>query len=100
MVSSREVAPGIIAVEYQIPGGKVRTKTVYDPARYTDAQMADLASQAATRAVKEFQITGNTEQRVKVGGVTFYVPITVPTKNISPKNPSVPRIPTAYPTTP
>ena len=98
-----EVAPdsGIYQVRYQLPGGTEKTKTVYDPAKFSDTQMANMASEAAGRAAIEYQRTGIDRQVVNVNGVDFFVPIRVP-KNpagrpFSPNNPAQPYVPTAYP---
>ncbi|WP_217900186.1 hemagglutinin repeat-containing protein [Noviherbaspirillum humi] len=87
-----ELAPGIYQVEYQLPGGKVQPKTVYDPAVYSDAKMADMASEAASRAIVQWGINKNPIQNVEVGGVTFRVPISIKSGNAS--------IPTAFPIDP
>jgi hypothetical protein len=102
ILSKTEVAPGIgiYQIEYQLPGGKVQPKTVYDPARYSDAQMAEMASEAAAKGLMQYQLTGVEEQFVKVGGVVFRVPIAVQGKNFSPAKPAQPYVPTAYPVDP
>jgi Bacterial EndoU nuclease len=99
-LSRSEIAPGIYQIEYQLPGGKVQPKTVYDPAKYSDVQMSDMASEAASKGLIRYQLTGIDEQFVKVGDVTFRVPIAIPGKNFSPTNPAKPYVPTAYPVAP
>jgi hypothetical protein len=100
VTSRREVAPGIWELTYQLPGGKEQPKTVYDPARYSDTQMANMANEAAARGLMQYQVTGNREQVVVVNGVTFFVPIRVPGKNVGPASPAQPYVPTAYPIDP
>ena len=91
----REVAPGIYQVEYRLPGtrhGEVETKTVYDPAKYSDAQMASMANEAVGRAVYQWNKTGTKVpdiQFVEVNGIKFEVPISVYKKQVY--------VPTAYP---
>jgi filamentous hemagglutinin len=98
--SSTEVAPGIYDIKYQLPNGKEQTKTVYGPAKYSDQQMTNMASEAAAKGLMQYQLTGNPRQFVTVGEVTFFVPIRIPGKNFTPDNPAQPYVPTAYPTDP
>ena len=78
----KEVAPGIYQVEYRLPGtrqGETKTKTVYDPAMYTDTQMATMANDAVGRAIYQWNKEGTGKvpdvQFVTVNGVKFEVPI-------------------------
>lgn len=89
MVSKVETSPGIYEVQYQLPGAKKpATKTIYNSSVYPD--MPNMASQAANKALTQYQLTGNTSQTVIVNGVEFAVPIRV--------TPGVPpSVPTAYP---
>jgi hypothetical protein len=80
MVAKTEIAPGVYEISYQLPKGANRTpetKTVYDPAVYSDAQMNGMASEAAARAQIQFQVTGEPEQYVKVGDIWFFAPVKV-----------------------
>jgi filamentous hemagglutinin len=90
----KEVAPGIYQVEYRLPGtrqGETKTKTVYDPAMYTDAQMATMANDAAARAIYQWNRGGGVTnvEFVMVNGVKFEVPIS--------QYKGKPYIPTAFP---
>lgn len=80
-------------MEYRLPGttGKNEFKTVYDPTKYSDAQMASMANEAVGRAVYQWNATGglSTKEFVTVNGVTFEVPIR--------KFKGQPYVPTAYP---
>ena len=77
--SPKEVAPGIYKVEYRMPGtvGENRKKTVYDPAKYSDAQMASMANEAVGRAIYHWKAGGGVSNKefVTVNGVKFEVPI-------------------------
>jgi filamentous hemagglutinin len=78
--SPKEVAPGIYQVEYRLPGtaqNKVETKTIYDPAKYTDVQMASMANEAVGRAIYQWNAGGGTSRKefVTVNGIKFEVPI-------------------------
>ncbi|VWX62573.1 hypothetical protein VARIO8X_60342 [Burkholderiales bacterium 8X] len=89
-----EVAPGIYQIEYIMPGtlaGKKDTKTVYDPARYSDQQMASMANSAASQAVYQWLLGGGVAkvEFVTVNGVKFEVPIGKYRSQIY--------VPTAYP---
>ena len=64
-----EVSPGIHEIKYELPGGDAQLKTVYDPAKYSDAQMADMASEAASKGLMQYQLGGQVIQRVEVNGV-------------------------------
>ncbi|WP_322064082.1 hemagglutinin repeat-containing protein [Burkholderia ubonensis] len=89
VVSSTEKGPGIYEIQYQLPNSKKPfPKTIYDPAMYPD--MPEMANQAANKALTQYQITGDTSQKVVVGGIEFFVPI-----RVSPNTP--PSVPTAYP---
>ncbi|WP_059812967.1 hemagglutinin repeat-containing protein [Burkholderia ubonensis] len=89
VVSSTEKGPGIYEIQYQLPNSKKPfPKTIYDPATYPN--MPEMANQAANKALAQYQITGDTSQKVVVGGVEFFVPI-----RVSPNTP--PSVPTAYP---
>ena len=88
-----EVAPGIYQVEYRLPGtvGKNEFKTVYDPAKYTDAQMASMANEAVGRAIYQWNNSGGvgSKEFVVVNGVKFEVPISSYKGQVY--------VPTAYP---
>lgn len=61
-------------MQYQLPNAtKVATKTVYDPAVYSDSQVADMANTASQKAMIQFQATGTNAQTVSVNGVDFNV---------------------------
>ncbi len=90
----KEVASGIYQVEYRLPGtvsGKTETKTVYDPAKYSDQQMASMANEAVGRGIYQWQKNGgiSTKEFVDVGGIKFEVPISSFKGKIY--------VPTAYP---
>lgn len=87
-----EIAPGIFEVQYQLPGGRVQPKTVYDPAKYSDAQMANMASEAAAKAIIQWGTNGNPKQIVEINGVSFYIPIS--------NRGGKPHVPTAFPVDP
>ncbi|WP_285427915.1 filamentous hemagglutinin N-terminal domain-containing protein [Pseudomonas sp. lyk4-R2A-8] len=71
-----EVAPGIYKVEYKLPNAtKDAVKTVYDPKVYPE--MSDMASDAARRALIQYQATGERLQEVIVGKLRFQVPINI-----------------------
>ncbi len=90
VTSKVEIAPGIYQLEYQLPGAaKAYPKTVYDPNLYSDATMADMANMAANKGLIQYQLTGNTLQKVVVNGVEFTVPVRVQNGQ--------PYVPTAYP---
>ena len=46
-----QVTKGISDIKYQLPNGRVETKTVYDPKVYSDKQMAMMANEAAAKAI-------------------------------------------------
>ena len=46
-----QVSKGIMDIKYQLPNGRVETKTVYDPKVYSDKQMAMMANEAAAKAI-------------------------------------------------
>ena len=76
----KEVANGIYEIEYKMPGtvGKNPTKTVYDPTKFSDAQMASMANEAVGRAIYQWgKSSGKVPdvQFVEVNGVKFEVPI-------------------------
>ena len=79
--TQKEVASGIYQVEYRLPGtvGKNEFKTVYDPAKYSDQQMASMANEAVGRGIYQWNKSGMDKvpdvQFVDVGGVRFEVPI-------------------------
>ncbi len=90
----KEVASGIYQVEYRLPGttGKNELKTVYDPVKFSDAQMASMANEAVGRAIYQWTKTGTKVpdiQFVEVNGIKFEVPISKYKKQIY--------VPTAYP---
>jgi filamentous hemagglutinin len=92
----REVSPGIYQVEYRLPGtkqGEVEIKTVYDPSKYSDQQMASMANEAVGRAVYQWNKAGTGKvpdvQLVEVNGVKFEVPISSYKGKVY--------VPTAYP---
>ncbi|RMR58727.1 DUF637 domain-containing protein, partial [Pseudomonas cichorii] len=87
--SSRfEVAPGIYKVEYRLPNAtKDAVKTVYDPKVYPD--MANMANEAAHKALIQYQLTGGSVQEVVVGKVRFQVPINIRGEQVY--------VPTAFP---
>ncbi|MDS7694834.1 VENN motif pre-toxin domain-containing protein [Acinetobacter soli] len=70
-----QVSKGIMDIKYQLPNGRVETKTVYDPKVYTDKQMAVMANEAASKAIVNYGVDGNKIQHVIVNGITFRVPI-------------------------
>jgi filamentous hemagglutinin len=70
-----QVSKGIMDIKYQLPNGRVETKTVYDPKVYTDKQMAAMANEAASKAIVNYGVNGNKIQHVIVNGITFRVPI-------------------------
>ncbi|WP_244137045.1 hemagglutinin repeat-containing protein [Burkholderia pyrrocinia] len=89
VISKDQTGPGIFEVQYQLPGAKKpATKTIYDPAVYPD--MPNMASEAANKALVQYQQTGSTSQTVVVNGIEFAVPI-----RVTPGSP--PSVPTAYP---
>ncbi|WP_261313705.1 hemagglutinin repeat-containing protein [Burkholderia ambifaria] len=89
VISKNQTGPGIFEVQYQLPGAKKpATKTIYDPAVYPD--MPNMASEAANKALVQYQLTGSTSQTVVVNGIEFAVPI-----RVTPGSP--PSVPTAYP---
>ncbi|WP_241301897.1 hemagglutinin repeat-containing protein [Burkholderia stabilis] len=89
VISKNQTGPGIYEVQYQLPGAKKpATKTIYDPAVYPD--MPNMASEAANKALVQYQLTGSTSQKVVVNGIEFAVPI-----RVTPGSP--PSVPTAYP---
>jgi hypothetical protein len=92
VVNKSAVAPGIYQIEYQLPGGKVQAKTVYDPVKYSDALMANMASEAAAKAIVQWGINGQAVQFIRVNEVTFRVPIST--------NGGQPQVPTAFPVDP
>ena len=77
----KEVASGIYQVEYRLPGtvGKNEFKTIYDPAKYSDQQMASMANEAVSRGIYQWNKSGMGKvpdvQFVDVGGIRFEVPI-------------------------
>ncbi|MDR2155129.1 MAG: CdiA family toxin C-terminal domain-containing protein, partial [Burkholderiaceae bacterium] len=88
IVSKIETAPGIYEVKYQLPNAaKLAVKTIYDPAVYPN--MLDMANTAASKALYQYQSTGNISQVVVVDGVNFSVPIRIQNGQ--------PYVPTAYP---
>lgn len=70
-----QVSKGITDIKYQLPNGRVETKTVYDPKVYSDKQMATMANEAASKAIVNYGVNGNKIQHVIVNGITFRVPI-------------------------
>ena len=70
-----QVSKGIMDIKYQLPNGRIETKTVYDPKVYSDKQMATMANEAASKAIVNYGINGNKIQHVIVNGITFRVPI-------------------------
>ena len=93
VVSKVKVSPGIYEIKYQLPNGKEQSKTVYDPATYSDKQMADMATEAAGKAIIRWGSTGIKEQFVVVNGITFFAPI-------STRGNQLPHIPTVFPVDP
>jgi filamentous hemagglutinin len=92
----KQVASGIYEVEYRLPGmrqGQVETKTVYDPAKYSDQQMASMANEAVGRGIYQWNKSGMGKvpdvQFVDVGGIKFEVPISSYRDKVY--------VPTAYP---
>jgi hypothetical protein len=90
----KEVASGIYQVEYRLPGtrqGEIEIKTVYDPAKYSDAQMASMANEAVGRAIYQWNASGgvSTKEFVTVAGIRFEVPFN--------KYKGQVYVPTAYP---
>ena len=81
---------------YRLPGtrpGKIETKTVYDTAKYSDAQMATMANEAVGRAIYQWNKAGTGKipdvQLVEINGITFNVPISSYKGQVY--------VPTAYP---
>ncbi|WP_228270355.1 hemagglutinin repeat-containing protein [Acinetobacter colistiniresistens] len=70
-----QVSKGITDIKYQLPNGRIETKTVYDPKVYSDKQMAIMANEAASKAILNYGVNGNKIQHVIVNGITFRVPI-------------------------
>lgn len=88
-LSRVEKAPGIYEIEYQLPKAtKPATKTVYDPIMYP--KMSEIAETAASKALIQFQQTGELSSSVVVNGIKFTAPIRI-------KN-GVPYVPTVFPT--
>jgi filamentous hemagglutinin len=89
------VAPGIYEIEYRMPGtvGKNPTKTVYDPAKYSDTQMALMANEAVGKAIYQWNKAGAGKipdvQLVEINGIKFEVPISSYKGQVY--------VPTAYP---
>ena len=73
--SPTPVLKGITDVKYQLPNGRVETKTIYDSNVYSDKQMAAMVNEAASKAIVNYAVNGNKVQHVIVNGVTFRVPI-------------------------
>ncbi|WP_423236461.1 EndoU domain-containing protein [Amphibiibacter pelophylacis] len=77
----KEVVPGIYQIEYRFSEstGRSAIKTVYDPARYSDAQMASMANEAVGRAIYQWRRATNSKvpdvQFVNINGIKFEVPI-------------------------
>ena len=85
-----EISPGIYKIEYQLPGSeKTYIKTIYDPAVYSDVSMTEMTNIAANKALIQYQITGNTAQKIVINGIEFSVPVRI-------KN-GQPFVPTAFP---
>ena len=86
IVSKIEISPGIYDVKYYLPGKNYPagypTKTLYDPAIYSDAQMGMMARDAAAKGMIQYQVTGVAEQVVVINGVKFYVPINKATNSV------------------
>lgn len=59
-----QIANGITDVKYQLPNGRIETKTIYDPKVYSDAQMATMANQAAAKAIRNYGVNGKPNQIV------------------------------------
>ncbi len=87
-----QISEGIIEVKYQLPNGKIQPKTIYDPKVYSDAQMANMANQAAAKAIVNYGASGKTQQNVVINGITFRVPIDTRS--------GVPQVPTSFPINP
>jgi hypothetical protein len=86
---SMELSPGIFEVKYMLKDSKkVFAKTVYDPVLYPNMQ--GLTVTAVNKALINYQLTGNPNQAVEIGGVVFQVPISI-------KPGSSPTVRTAYP---
>jgi filamentous hemagglutinin len=85
IVSKIEIAPGVYEIEYKLANKNyvsngvevLPKKTVYDPAVYSDSKMSSMATEAAARAQIQFQVTGKTEQYVKVGDIWFFSPVNI-----------------------
>jgi hypothetical protein len=70
-----QIGDGLVNVKYKLPNGIEQTKTIYDPKVHSDTKMASMANDAVSRAIANFNATGNRIQVVVVDGVTFRVPI-------------------------
>ncbi|SCX74101.1 filamentous hemagglutinin N-terminal domain-containing protein [Variovorax sp. EL159] len=95
VVSSTKVAgtDGIYEVQYQLPGKNVATKTVFDPAVYSPADMAKMAQSASQSAINQYVTSGAAGQAtiiVRVGGLQWRV-------GVGPGSSGVPDVKTAYP---
>ena len=76
IVGSTQLGPGISSIEYTVTkaDGSVsspRTKTVYDPATYSDQQIADFSSAAIMQA--PLPQAGSNISNVSVNGLQFTV---------------------------
>lgn len=69
------ISKGITDLKYQLPNGRIESKTVYDPKVYSDTQMATMANQAAAVAIRNFGVNGVTKQTITINGIAFRVPI-------------------------
>ncbi len=87
-----QISEGIIEVKYQLPNDKIQPKTIYDPKVYSDAQMANMANQAAAKAIVNYGASGKTQQNVVINGITFKVPIDTRS--------GVPQVSTSFPINP
>jgi len=75
-----EISPGIYQINYRLDkyaSGPMQTKTVYDPKIWSDAKMADMATEAAHRGALKFMVDGNVNQYIEISGVRFHVPIKI-----------------------
>jgi hypothetical protein len=94
-VNSTKVAgtDGIYEVQYQLPGKNIATKTVFDPAVYSQVDMTKMAQSASQSAINQYTASGAAGQSsifVNVGGLKWKVAI-------SPGPGGLPNVKTAYP---
>ncbi len=65
------ISKGITDLKYQLPNGRIESKTVYDPKVYSDTQMVTMANQAVAVAIRNFGVNSETKQTVVINGITF-----------------------------